>query len=169
MFKNWSILVALSTVVISAYPQNDQGDTTIVPLSVVDTGIIDYDELFRDFDSFMDSILSPPSFLLLNLSMGKGYYNFETKTASLIEASKKLTYSPTIAYYHKSGLGLNLTGAIVNDEERLNFYQLGVTPSYDYLADRRFAGGVSYTRYFTKDSLPFYTTPLQNEVYAYFM
>ncbi|MFZ1532565.1 MAG: hypothetical protein WAT14_00280, partial [Chitinophagaceae bacterium] len=50
----------------------------------------------------------------------------------------------------------------------LNFYQGAITPSYDYLNNKSLATGISYTKFFTKDSLPFYTTPLQNELYAYF-
>ncbi len=170
MFKKWSILLALSTVVNTAFPQDNQADSSITPTGVFDdTSILDYDELFRDFDAFMDSILSPHSFFLSNLSIGRGYFSFESKNASQIETSKKLTYSPTLGYYHKGGLGINLTGYIVNDRENLNFYQLGITPSYDFLSDRRLATGISYTRFFTKDSLPFYTSPLQNELYAYFM
>jgi hypothetical protein len=133
-----------------------------------DTSILDYDELFRDFDAFMDSILSPHSFFLANVAVGKGYFNFESKNTGAIVASSKLRYSPSLAYYHREGLGVNLSGFIVDDNENMNFYQWGITPSYDYLADRRLATGFSYTRYFTKDSLPFYTTPLQNELYAYF-
>jgi hypothetical protein len=50
----------------------------------------------------------------------------------------------------------------------LNLYQTGLSPSFDYLKNKDLATGISYTRFFTKDSLPFYTTPIQNELYAYF-
>ena len=100
--------------------------------------------------------------------MSKGFYNFEGKGSSLIETSEKLTYSPTLGYYDKSGLGITGTGYIVNDDTKLNFYQFSLTPSYDYLANRSLATGVSYTHYFTKKGLSFYTSPLQNDVSAYF-
>jgi hypothetical protein len=117
----------------------------------------------------MDSILSPHSYFLASLSAVKGYYNFETKnTASLIETSKKLTYSPTIGYYHKSGIGITSNGYIINDGSDMNFYQFSLTPSFDYLQNKSFATGFSFTKFITKDSLPFYTSPLQNELYAYF-
>jgi hypothetical protein len=51
----------------------------------------------------------------------------------------------------------------------LNLYQYSVTPSFDFIQNKNWIGGFSYTRYFTKDSLPFYTTPLQNEVNGYFI
>ena len=163
-------MVALCALVSVAYPQTSGRDTTIAPSETPDDSLfIDYDDLFRDFESFMDSILTPRSFLLANLGVGKGYFNFDSKNTGSITTSRKLRYSPTLAYYHKKGLGMNFTGYIIDDNENLNFYQWGLSPSFDYLEDRRMATGISYTRYFTKDSLPFYTTPLLNEIYAYFM
>jgi hypothetical protein len=50
----------------------------------------------------------------------------------------------------------------------MNLFQAGLSPSFDYLQNRAFASGISYTRYFTKKDLSFYTTPLQNELYGYF-
>ena len=57
---------------------------------------------------------------------------------------------------------------MINDDKNLNLYQFSVTPAFDYLQNHDLATGLSYTRYFNKDSLPFYTSPLKNEVYAYF-
>lgn len=173
MLKKWSIILAFIIPGVAAFSQSNSVDSVMTPVKkekkdflAIDT-TFDYD-LFQDFDAFMDSILSPHSYFLGNLSVGKGFFNFENKGSSLIETSKKLTYAPTLGYYHKSGLGFTTTGYIVNDETNLNFYQFSLSPSFDYLQNRDFATGVSYDRFFTKDSLPFYTSPLQNEVYAYF-
>jgi hypothetical protein len=168
MTIRWSILPALLFSCSVAIGQVVKPDTTIKEPPVIDT-TLNYDELFQDFDAFMDSILSPHSYFLLSLSAGKGFYSFESKTNFEIITTRKVTYSPTMGYYHKSGAGLTATGYIVDDGNNFNFYQAGITPSFDYLENKRFATGISYTRYFTKDSLPFYTTPLQNELYAYFI
>ena len=169
MLKKWSILLAFILLGATAYTQSNSVDSVIAPkkdISVIDT-TLNYDELFQDFDAFMDSILSPHSYFMASLSMGKGYYSFERKNRSSIETEKKLTYSPTIGYFHKGGLGITGTGSVVDDGTNMNFYQGSITPSFDYLKNRNFATGLSYTKFFTKDSLPFYTTPLQNELYAY--
>lgn len=129
---------------------------------------LDYDALFRDFDAFMDSILTPNSYLMTTLTLGKGYYNFEQKGSDDIRTVQKLNYLPTLAYYHRDGFGISATGYVVNDETNLNLYQVSVSPSFDYLKNRNFAAGISFSRFFTKDSLPFYTSPLENELYAYF-
>ena len=170
MLKNWFILLVFLLQVAVASSQKNVADTAIAPaddFNVIDTSI-NYEELFRDFDAFMDSILTPRSYFLSSLTIGKGFYNFEGKSSFLIESSKKLTYSPTLGYYHKSGLGITTNGYIVDDGNNMNLYQVAISPSYDFLKDKKFATGISYTRYITKDSLPFYTTPLKNDIYAYF-
>jgi hypothetical protein len=170
MLKKWSILLALLSAGIAAHTQSSPADSAIAlqkEMAVIDTSI-NYDELFRDFDAFLDSILSPNSYFLANLAIGRGYYNFENKNSVLIQPSKKLTYSPTLGYYHKSGFGITTTGYIVNDDKNMNFYQFSISPSFDYLQNKSMAAGISFTKFKTKDSLPFYTTPLQNDLYAYF-
>ena len=129
---------------------------------------IDYDLLLQDMESFLDSISSPHSYLLGSLAIGKGYFNYTSKSQTLLATKKTFTYTPTIGFFHKDGLSLTATGNIVNDEDKLNLYQVAISPGYDYLEDKNLAAGFTYTRFFTKDSLSFYTTPLQNEVYAYF-
>jgi hypothetical protein len=170
MLKKYFIVPAFVLLGVLAYSQNNPVDTLISPetdKSLIDTSL-NYDELFQDFDAFMDSILTPHSYFLTSLSMVKGYYSFERKSSSSIETIKKLTYSPTLGYYHKGGLGITGTGYIADDGANTNFYQGAITGSFDYLENKKLATGFSYTKFLTKDSLPFYTTPLQNELYAYF-
>jgi len=178
MIRKWSIGLVFLLLTATARSQDPVMDSSGASKDTLpsanpekdffsDTSI-NYDELFRNFDAFMDSILSPHSYFLISLSMGKGYYNFQDKGSDVIRTEKKLNYLPALAYYHKDGLGLSATGYIVNDETGLNFYQFSFSPAYDYLKNKNFATGISFTKFITKDSLPFYTSPLQNEVYAYF-
>lgn len=136
----------------------------------VDTSFtdVDYDELFNELDLLLDSLIKPRNFGLLNLAVGPNYFNYQSKESYLLEASKKLTYSPTLSYFSKSGLGVSVSSVAVNDGESLNPYQFDLTGSYDYLKNSKLITGISLTRFFTKDSLPFYTSPLKNELYSYF-
>ena len=170
MLKKWTLILAVILPGALLYAQKAPGDTAVHPVlkTPIEDTSFNYDDLFQDFDAFMDSILSPHSYMLGSVSMSKGYYNFESKEGTQIEASKKLMYSPTLGYYIKNGLGLTLTGYVVNDNVKMNFYQWGVSPSWDYLANKDIATGISYTKFVTKKNLPFYTSPLQNEMYAYF-
>lgn len=172
MIKKWSICSAFLLLAAAAFAQETRPDTLTPPSKNIPDDLIDttinYEELFQDFDAFMDSILSPHSYFLVSVSAGKGFYNFEVKNSYDVTTTEKLTYSPTLGYYHKSGLGITGTGYIINDGKKANFFQAGISPSFDYLKNKKLATGISYTKFLTKDSLPFYTTPIQNELYAYF-
>jgi hypothetical protein len=136
--------------------------------ALIDTTFTDYDALFNELDALLDSLAAPRSFGLFNIGIYRNYFNYESKSSYLLEASKKMTYTPTLSYFFKSGLGISGSSIIVNDGKNINPYQFSLSGSYDYLKNRRFLTGVALTHFFTKDSLPFYTSPLKNEVYAYF-
>ena len=171
------ILVVLTTTTATVYPQGIPADSlmtrlkmntndTIDPLSIDTT--LDYEMLMSDLESFLDSLLAPKSYFMANLAVGRGFYNFERKSSLYLETAKKLTYIPSLGYYDKSGFGITNIGFLMHDDVNMNFYQFAISPSYDFLKSKKMATGISYTRYFSKDSLPFYTSPLQNELYAYF-
>jgi hypothetical protein len=127
-----------------------------------------YDELFAELDDFLDSLTAPRTMMLFNLGVTNIFLNYETKSTYDVTTTRRISYSPSFGYFHKKGFGINLTSMIVNDGRQLNPYQFLVTGSYDYLRSTSFISGINVTRFFTKDSLPFYTSPLQNELSAYF-
>jgi hypothetical protein len=132
-----------------------KGDTTAV-----------LDSLLKDFDLYLDSLVGRKSFFTINSAIGTGYFSFNDKNTVTVNTEKKLIFSPSVGYYHKSGLGISAAGyALLNNG--MKFYQYSVSPSFD-LIKKKFSTGIAYTRYQTKDSLDFYTTPIQNEVFAYF-
>ena len=172
--KAFTILPLLFAGIVM-YSQDQPADTSkrnfkkeLKSVHVPDS-TVDYDLLLQDMETFLDSMLRPRSYFIGSLAFGKGYYNLASKSNSTIESALRFTYSPTVGYYHKSGFGLSGIGSIINDNEKLNLYQFSLSPGYDYLENRDFATGIAYTRFFTKDSLSFYTTPLQNELYSYFI
>lgn len=125
------------------------------------------DSLVGDIEKFFDSLYAPKSFFALNLGVGTGFFSFENKNSAFLTTRRKLIFSPSAGYYHRSGLGISATAFLINDDNKLNLYQAAFSPSYD-LIRKKLSTGISYTRYFSKDSLNFYATPIQNEVFAYF-
>ena len=130
--------------------------------------LVYYDELFNELESFIDSITAPRSFALINLGISNGYLNYASKTSTQITSRNQMIFTPSIGYFHKNGLGISASASVINDSGSLNFYQLATTASYDYLKTPSSLFGFSYTHYFTKDSLSFYTSPLNNALFAYF-
>ncbi|MDP9229568.1 MAG: hypothetical protein M3O67_02715 [Bacteroidota bacterium] len=169
MLKKWITILVIQLMVVTAFSQQQSIDSVIYNVhDTIPGDDLDYDDLINDLESFLDSISQPHSYFLASISLAKGYFNFKSKSSSLLKTEQKFTYSPMMGYYNKNGLGITATGDMVDDESKLNFYQFSLSPSFDYLQNPALATGLAYTRYFTKDSLPFYTSPLENELYAYF-
>lgn len=125
------------------------------------------DSLMKDFDNFLDSVAAPKSFFSAIVGIGTGIFSFENKNSVSLTTKKKLILSPSLGYFHKSGFGMSATGYMMNENQKLSFYQYVFTPSFDVIK-RGFSTGISFSKYIGKDSLTFYTTPIQNEFFAYF-
>lgn len=168
MIRNCLITTAFALVAFTSQSQVDPRDTVPVGTELAIDTSFDYDELMSDLELFLDSLLAPRSYFMASVSAGKGYFNYLRGTNTKLETRQGTAFSPTIGYYHRSGPGLTLSGNITDDGEKLNFYQYSISPSFDFIQSFDWIGGVSYTRYFAKESLPFYLSPLQNEFNAYF-
>ena len=133
----------------------------------IDTSFTDYYALFNELDALLDSLTAPRNFTLFNIGIGNNYFNYESKGSYLLESTKKITYTPSLSYFSKSGLGISGNAVIVNDGTNINPYQFNLTGSYDFIKNSKFITGLALTHFFTKSTLPFYTSPLKNEAYAY--
>jgi hypothetical protein len=161
--KKLLVLIVLVVAMQPAFSQNGgkldslffKGDTTAI-----------MDSLLKDFDFYLDSIAGSRSFFTVNASIGTGYFSFNEKNSVTVNTQKKPIFSPAVGYFHKTGLGIS-GSAFALLQNGMNFYQYAVSPSFDHIK-KSYSTGIAYTRYFTKDSLNFYTTPIQNELFAYF-
>lgn len=155
--KKITCLIVACTLLIGAHAQTKEVSDTLP----------DYDILFNEFAHFLDSLLKPRSFATVNVGFGTGHFQYQTSRNTLQE-KKRFIATPAIGYFHKSGLGISAAGSVMADAGTFTWYQTAATASYDYLKNRKFMTGVSFTHFFAKDSLPFYTSPLNNQANAYF-
>jgi hypothetical protein len=134
-----------------------KGDTTAV-----------MDSLMNGFDAFLDSLARPKSFFTVSVGIGNRTFSIKNNSLNTQEATTdNLSLTPAIGYYHKSGLGLSITGFLSTLNDKLSFYQYAITPSYDYIS-RKISAGVSYTRYFGKDTSTLNASPYEHDLYGYF-
>jgi hypothetical protein len=126
------------------------------------------DSLMQGFDAFLDSLSQPKSFFSIGTGIGNRTFSIKNNALNAQEATtSQLSFTPTLGYYHKNGLGLSLTGFLTSLNNQLRFYQYAATPSYDYIT-RKISAGISYTRYFGKDTATLHSSPYDNDLYAYF-
>ena len=164
--KRMKKLLVLLVLIVAMQPTFSQKTGKLDSLfSKGDTTAI-MDSLLKDFDSYLDSLTGHKSFFIVNTGIGTGFFSFNEKNSVTVNTKKRLIFSPSVGYFHKSGLGIAASAfALFNNG--MNFYQYSFSPSYDCIK-KSFSTGIAYTRYITRDSLDFYTTPIQNELFTYF-
>src|SRR6478736_1315964 len=164
----WSLIFLLTALLClnnrHVYAQQSVLDSLFIN---ADTTAV-MDSLMMDFDKFLDSISKPKSFFSVSIGAGSGYFNFKSTNVVQLRTEKKAIFSPSMAYYHKTGLGIMVNGYMINEDGKMNMYQYSVTPSFDYINNRNFSTGIAYSLYKTKKETNFYVTPIENELFAYF-
>lgn len=125
------------------------------------------DSILNEVDDILDEMMPKKNYFSAGIGAGTGFFNFKNFTTESFDREKKLLLSPAVSFYHKTGLGIYAAANAVSDS-KLNFYQASVSPSYDYIKRGKWNAGIAFTRYFTKKDLSFYTTPISNELSAYF-
>jgi hypothetical protein len=109
----------------------------------------------------------PTSYFYASIGVGNKLFSVKNNTANSSQTQvKKLYYTPSIAYYHKSGFNISLTPYITTDSGKIKVYQTALTPAYDY-EGTKFSSGISYTRYIA-DHKSYNTNSIyQNDLFAY--
>jgi hypothetical protein len=121
------------------------------------------------FAQMLDSLGDLPAKSSVDISIGFGnrLFSLRNNTLNADQANvKKLIITPSVAYYHKSGFGITVTGFMGADSGRMQLFQTGITPSYDYTG-KKISAGIAYTRYIDNKSLSVSPSPFKNEVFAY--
>ncbi len=126
------------------------------------------DSLMKEFEAMVDELAGTKSFFSAGAGLGNRTFSVKNNSLNTQEATTdRLSVTPYAGYYHKSGLGITLMGYATSFEDKhVGMYQYAVTPSYDYVG-RKLAAGISYTRYFAKDTGLQSTSPYDNDAYAY--
>lgn len=106
------------------------------------------------------------SYFRVNVGAGNNLYSSQDKSIESLQNSQTFVVSPSVGYYHKSGFGISFTGFLLNDNNKTDFYQYTLTPSYNYKKGKVADVLISYTHYFEKSIYNYYTSPIQNEFYG---
>ncbi|HSC40195.1 MAG TPA: hypothetical protein VLD19_20060 [Chitinophagaceae bacterium] len=148
------------------FAQQTTGRDSLAAVSKDSTAIID--SLMKDFKALVDELVAPKSFFSVGAGLGNRSFSVKNNSLNTQEATTdRLSVTPYAGYYHKSGLGLTLMGyASSLPDHAVGIYQYAITPSYDYVS-HRLSAGISYTRYFGKDTALQSTSPYDNDMYAY--
>jgi hypothetical protein len=124
--------------------------------------LLEHDEALKFFSNYN----KPSSYFRINIGIGNNLYSSQDKAVESLQNGSQLVISPTVAYYHKSGLGISSSGFLLNENNKTDFYQYSVSPFYNYAKGKIVEVSLSYTHYFEKDVYSPHTSPIQNEFYG---
>lgn len=149
MWKHWCIVLA-----------------SLLGCSHIAVGQTSLEELQRQLDSLLQK--QEKSEVLVGIGYGNNPA-YGAKTADFERPIvMKTFFSPSVAYYHKSGFSGSLSAYHLMNAEKNPWFEWDLSASYDYTKSRHFLTGISYTHYFFADSSDVPITPIKNELFAYF-
>jgi len=123
------------------------------------------DSLLAELRSLLDSMNKPISFFSFYTSVSNRLYSTKNNAFNAQQYSNSnMAVSPSISYYHKTGLGISATSYLSTVEGKFSLYQTALSPSFDKI-NKKIMYGVSYSYYIKKMSAV--STPYEHEVYAY--
>ena len=134
--KSFCIAIVLGLIFLTANHRTSAQVNRIDSLFLNSDTTSVIDSLMKDFDKFLDSVSAPKSFFHVSMAAGTGIFSFENKNSVFLTSEKKLILSPSVGYFHKTGLGLSATAYMINEDSRLSFYQYVFTPSFDVIKRR---------------------------------
>ena len=123
-----------------------------------------------DLERQLDSLLNKEtkSEVVVGLGFGNNPAYGGKATDPFRPVTMKPFLSPNISYNHKSGLYASVYSYYLLNATRNPWFELDLNAGYDHTKNKNFIAGISYTRYFFKDSSDIPVTPITNEMFAYF-
>ncbi len=125
------------------------------------------DSLMDELKSLLGTMYKPESFFSANLAYSNRLFSTKNNALNVQQATTgQAALLPSVSYFHKTGFGLTATGFMRTIDKKPSFYQMAISPSYDYIG-KKIITGISYTNYIKTVSNNLLSTPFTHEVYAY--
>jgi hypothetical protein len=116
--------------------------------------------------SLLDSIEKPKSFFDLSLGIGNKLFSQKNNSVNASQAQvNQLYYTPSVGYYHKTGLGISITPYLTSYNGVFKVYQTAINSSYNY-SGKSMSAILSYTYYFADNKTYNANSTFQNDLYA---
>ena len=120
------------------------------------------DEMLKMINNFSKN----SSYFRVNVGAGNKMQSNQDKSTESLQNSQTFVFSPSVGYYHKSGFGISVAGFLFDENNKSDFYQYTLSPSYSYNKGKVADVLVSYTHYFVTGKYSYKTSPVQDEFYG---
>ena len=111
----------------------------------------------------------PASYLFASVGVGNRLYSVKNKSLNASQNTASVAvYSPSLAYFNKSGFGISAGANLLNEEKSFGINQYSISPSYDLTGNENISLGISFTHYFVKDKYSVFSSSVQNDLFTSF-
>jgi hypothetical protein len=141
---------------VKSYAQTNPSDKEIMD------SLLKNDEMLK----MINDIGKRSSYVRINIGIGNKLYSGNNKSIESLENNKQLIVSPSVEYHHKSGFGIGFTGYLGSDNNKTNFFQYALSPSYNYTRGKIADASISYTHYFITNIYNSNSSPIQDDFYG---
>lgn len=150
---------SLFIFILCCFFANAQVDTT---LSAKDKAVLD--SMINDL--FGEDSIPEKSYFDVSLSVGNSFFSTNNNSFNAVQSqTQQLFYTPAVAYYHKSGLGISLASYITNDKGKPKLYQYTISPFWEF-SGKYIAGALSYSRNISGQKTSFEVSPFKNDFFG---
>ncbi len=124
--------------------------------------LLQNDELLK----MINGLGEDQSYFRINAGIGNRLFTERNKAVENLQTNNQLVFTPSVGYFHKSGLGVSLTGYLFNQNTKTDFYQYALSPSYSYSKGKLINATISYSHYFKKANYSSSASPFKDEFYG---
>ncbi len=138
--------------------------------TVADSIPINKDSIEKEVDAFLklyDSLQKPKSYFLAAVGIGNTQFSVRNISLNVQQTTTNLSITPTIGYYHKSGLSLTYNNYFLREAKSVKLLQHSLTLAYDATENTNVGFGFSYTRFIGKKEFVNTSSPYDNDLLAY--
>lgn len=106
------------------------------------------------------------SYFDINLGVSNAVFSLKNNSLNADQSeTNQLSFTPSVGYFHKTGLAISAYCFLTTDKGKLKAYQYAINPSYTF-ENKSINATASYTRFFTGDNTGFQENPFQNDIYV---
>ncbi len=124
--------------------------------------LLQTDELLK----MIDGLDVDRSYFRINIGVGNRLFTEKNKAVENLQSNNQLVFTPSVGYFHKSGLSISFTGFLLSQNSKTDFYQYALSPSYSFSKGKLADATLSYSHYFKKDNYSSSTSPFDDELYG---
>ncbi len=124
--------------------------------------LIQNDEFLKMLNKMDDA----ESYFRINVGIGNRLFSGNNKAVQNLDGQNQLVFTPSLGYFHKSGLSLSFAAYLLSEKNKLSFYQYAISPSYFYSKGKAADALISYVHYFKESRYNISASPFDNEIYA---